>query len=77
MAGRALRCSAFFFVLYKVMSCAYFFAVFCCLVFTVGFYLSIAGLAPLASYSFATAQKSNQKRPPQQLRPSAIAPALP
>jgi len=31
--------------------------------------LGIAGLAPLASHSFATAQKSNQKRPPLQLRP--------
>ena len=34
------------------------------LAFTTSFYLGIAGLAPLASYSFATAQKSNQKRPP-------------
>ena len=32
-------------------------------------YFSIAGLAPLASYSFAAAQKSNQKRPSLQLRP--------
>ena len=32
-------------------------------------YFGIAVLAPRASYSFATAQKSNQKRPPLQLRP--------
>jgi hypothetical protein len=31
------------------------------LALTVGFYLGITGLAPLASNSFATAQKSNQK----------------
>ena len=31
--------------------------------------LGIAGLAPLASHSLPTAAKSNQKRPPQQLRP--------
>ena len=39
------------------------------LAYTVYFYLGIAGLAPQASNSFATAQKSNQKRPPRQLRP--------
>jgi len=39
------------------------------LAFTVYFYLDIAGLAPQASYSFSAAKKSNQKRPPQQLRP--------
>jgi hypothetical protein len=34
------------------------------------FFLSgIAVLAPRASHSFATAQKSNQKKPPRQLRP--------
>ena len=32
-------------------------------------YLGIAGLAPRASYSLSTATKSNQKRPPLQLRP--------
>ena len=30
---------------------------------------SIAGVAPLASYSLSAATKSNQKRPPRQLRP--------
>jgi len=39
------------------------------LMFMTFVYFGIAGLAPLASYSFATAQKSNQKRPPRQLRP--------
>ncbi len=29
----------------------------------------LAGFATQASYSFATAQKSNQKRPPPRLRP--------
>jgi hypothetical protein len=37
--------------------------------FTTDIYSGIAGLAPLASYSFSTAKKSNQKRPPRQLRP--------
>ena len=32
-------------------------------------YFGIAGLAPRASYSLSTATKSNQKRPPRQLRP--------
>ena len=32
--------------------------------FETSFYFGIAGLAPLASDSFAAAQKSNQKRPP-------------
>jgi len=32
-------------------------------------YFGIVGLAPLASYSFSTAKKSNQKMPPRQLRP--------
>jgi hypothetical protein len=36
----------------------------CCLVFTCSFYLGLAVLAPRARYSFATAQKSTQKRPP-------------
>jgi len=45
--------------------------VFCfwCLGFAGCFLLGIAVIAPRASYSFATAQKSNQKRPPLQLRP--------
>ena len=42
---------------------------FCGLVSTVVVILGIAGLAPRARHSFATAQKSAQKRPPQQLRP--------
>ena len=33
------------------------------------FKLGFAVVAPRASYSFAAAQKSNQKRPPLQLRP--------
>ena len=33
------------------------------------FYFGIAVVAPRASHSFATAQKSNQKRPPPRLRP--------
>ena len=37
--------------------------------FTGDFLLGIAGLAPLASHSLSTATKSNQKRPPRQLRP--------
>ncbi len=40
-----------------------------CLIFKGVLVLSIAGLAPLARHSFATAQKSTQKRPPHQLRP--------
>jgi hypothetical protein len=39
------------------------------MIFTVYFSLGIAVLAPRARYSFATAQKSIQKRPPLQLRP--------
>ena len=39
------------------------------LIFILFIYLGIAGLAPLASYSFATAQKSNQKRPPTSFAP--------
>ena len=31
--------------------------------------LEIAVIAPRASYSFSTAKKSNQKKPPLQLRP--------
>ena len=42
---------------------------FCCLAFTTYLNFNIAGLAPLASYSFATAQKSNQKRPPNSFAP--------
>jgi hypothetical protein len=37
--------------------------------FTVDVWLGIAVFAPRARYSFATAQKSTQKRPPRQLRP--------
>ena len=36
-------------------------------------YFSIVGLAPLASYFFATAQKSNQKRPPHIVCPTNAA----
>jgi len=37
--------------------------------FTIIFHFGIAVIAPRASHSFATAQKSNQKRPPPRLRP--------
>ena len=37
--------------------------------FRIEFLLGIAVFAPRARYSFATAQKSTQKRPPRQLRP--------
>jgi hypothetical protein len=40
-----------------------------CLVFTLFFYSGFAVLAPRASHSLSTATKSNQKRPPRQLRP--------
>ena len=39
------------------------------LIFTIDFLLGVVGLAPLASYSFATAQKSNQKKPSLRLAP--------
>ena len=38
--------------------------VICDLAFTISFYFGIVVVAPRASFSFATAQKSNQKRPP-------------
>ena len=50
--------------IYNVSFAFLWWIVFWCLVFTAYFYLGIAGLAPLASHSFATAQKSDQKRPP-------------
>ena len=41
------------------------FAMFWCFVFTAYFYLGIAGLAPLASYSFVNSHKRvTRKRPP-------------
>ena len=45
------------------------FVVFVFITFTVAFYLGVAGLAPLASYSLSTATKSNQKRPPNSFAP--------
>ncbi len=40
------------------------------LIFTTLIWLGISVFAPRASDSFATAQKSNQKRPPLRLRPA-------
>ena len=41
-----------------------------CLVFTTVFLFGIVGRAPQARYSFATAQKTNEKRPPRIICPS-------